>query len=119
MALHKKTVTYSSRPTHAARAAHAKGDREFRTYDTSAIMPKRDPKPAIFVAVLIVIVLAVGAFFLFRGCTPQVELLPEGQSVEVTIEEGESASSIGEALVAAKLVATRSEERRVGKECGS
>ena len=106
MALHKKTVTYSSRPTHAARAAHAKGDREFRTYDTSAIMPKRDPKPAIFVAVLIVIVLAVGAFFLFRGCTPQVELLPEGQSVEVTIEEGESASSIGEALVAAKLVAT-------------
>nr|WP_236759024.1 endolytic transglycosylase MltG [Adlercreutzia mucosicola] len=69
-------------------------------------MPKRDPKPAIFVAVLIVIVLAVGAFFLFRGCTPQVELLPEGQSVEVTIEEGESASSIGEALVAAKLVAT-------------
>ena len=106
MALHKKTVTYSSRPTHAARAAHAKGDREFRTYDTSAIMPRRDPKPAIFVAVLIVIVLAVGAFFLFRGCTPQVELLPEGQSVEVTIEEGESASSIGEALVAAKLVAT-------------
>ena len=106
MALRKKTVTYSSRPTHAARAAHAKGDREFRTYDTSAIMPKRDPKPAIFVAVLIVIVLAVGAFFLFRGCTPQVELLPEGQSVEVTIEEGESASSIGEALVAAKLVAT-------------
>lgn len=106
LALHKKSATYSSHPTRAARAAHAKGDREFRTYDTSAIMPKHDPKPAIFVAVLIVIVLAVGGFFLFRSCTPAVELLPAGQSVEVTIEEGESASSIGDALVAARLVAS-------------
>lgn len=109
MALHKKSVTYSSRPTHAARAAHAKGDREFRTYDTSAIMPKRDPKPVIFVAVLIVAVLAVAGFFLLRACAPHVELLPEGQSVEVTIAEGESASSIGDALVAAKLVGSSQE----------
>lgn len=72
-------------------------------------MPKRDPKPAIFVAVLIVIILAVAGFFLFRSCTPTVELLPAGQSVEVTIEEGESASSIGDALVAAKLLGSSQE----------
>lgn len=104
MALHKKTVTYSSRSTHAARAAHAKGDREFRTYDTSAIMPKRDPKPAIFLGVAALIIIAAVCFFAFRACAPAADLLSAGQVAEVTIEEGESASSIGDALVAAHLI---------------
>ena len=103
MALHKKTVTYSSRPTHAARAAHAKGDREFRTYDTSAIMPKRDPKPAIFLGVFALIVLAAVCFFAFKACSG-TELLQPGETVEVTITEGESATSIGDALAAAHLI---------------
>ncbi|WP_302963327.1 endolytic transglycosylase MltG [uncultured Adlercreutzia sp.] len=107
VALHKKTVTYSSRPTHAARAAHAKGDREFRTYDTSAIMPKRDPKPAIFLGVVALVIIAAVCFFAFRACaTPAPELLAPGETVNVTIAEGESATAIGDALVQAGLIAS-------------
>lgn len=107
MALHKKTVTYSSRPTHAARAAHARGDREFRTYDTSAIMPKRDPKPAIFLGVVVLVIVAAVAFFAFKACSaPAPELLGPGETANVTIAEGESATAIGDALVQARLIAS-------------
>ena len=50
MPLHRKQLTYSERPNHAARAAHARGDELFRTYDTSAIRPKRSKAPAIAAA---------------------------------------------------------------------
>ena len=36
-----KRVTYSQRSNHAARAAHARGARHFKTYDTSYIRPKQ------------------------------------------------------------------------------
>ena len=110
MALHGKKVTYSSHSSRAARAAHAKGDREFRTYDTSAIMPKKSPAPFICAAVVAVVVIAAVCFFAFRGCAgSQVELLAPGQSAEVTITEGETASSIGDALVAARLIGSSRE----------
>lgn len=103
----KNSVTYSSRPTHAARAAHARGDKEFRTYDTSAIMPKRDPKPFIFLGVVAVIIVAAVCFFAFKGCAASgVEPLAAGETVEVTVQEGESASAIGDSLAAAGLVAS-------------
>ena len=41
MPLRKRQITYSQRPNHAARSAHARGDKMFRTYDTSYIRPKR------------------------------------------------------------------------------
>ncbi len=107
MALHKKTTSYSSRRSHAARAAHARADREFRTYDTSAIMPKRDPKPFVFLGVALVVIVAAVCFFAFRACSAgSAELLEAGQTVEVTIEEGESASAIGDALAKARLIAS-------------
>lgn len=104
----RRQVTYSNRPTHAARVAHAKGDRQFRTYDTSHICPKRSKAPmvvagAIGIAAVVIIVLVI--VFAVRGCSPAVELLPEGQSAEVTIEEGEGASSVANSLVEAGLVA--------------
>lgn len=37
MAPFKRQITYSSRPNHRARVAHSMGDRQFRTYDTSAL----------------------------------------------------------------------------------
>ena len=43
----RKQVTYSQRPNHAARSAHARGEREFRTYDTSYIRPKQSKGPKI------------------------------------------------------------------------
>ena len=107
MALHNKNVTYSSRPTRAARAAHAKGDKEFRTYDTSAIVPKRDVKPFIFLGVVGVLIVAAVIFFVVRGCTAEPpQLLETGQTVNITIEEGESAQAIGDALVNARLIAS-------------
>lgn len=105
LARHNKNVTYSSHPTRAARAAHARGDKEFRTYDTSAIVPKRDMKPVIFLGVVALIIVAAVVFFVVRGCTAeQPQLLEAGQTAQVTIEEGESAQAIGEALAAAHLV---------------
>ena len=41
----RKQVTYSQRPNHAARSAHARGERELRTYDTSYIRPKQSKGP--------------------------------------------------------------------------
>lgn len=110
MALHGKNVTYSSHSTRAARAAHAKGDREFRTYDTSAIMPKKSPIPLVAAGVVALVVLVALCVLVFRGCAgSQVELLAPGETAEVVIEEGESAKSIGDALVAARLIGSSQE----------
>lgn len=110
MASRNKNVTYSAQSTRAARAAHAKGDKEFRTYDTSAIMPKKSPVPYICIGVFIIIVAVIIGLFAFHACSDtSVELLSPGETVEVTVEEGESASSIGDALVAARLLASSQE----------
>lgn len=107
----RKNVTYSSRPTHAARSAHAKGDKMFRTYDTSAIRPKRSPVPAVIgiivlVAALVVIVFGVLQFV--RGCS-STEPLAEGKEVQVTVEEGEAAKSIAKTLADAGLVSNQND----------
>lgn len=106
MALHRKQVTYSSHPNRAARAAHRQGDREFRTYDTSFIQPKKkNPAPLIVALVLALIVVVVAVVLLVRGCTGSaVELLPEGEQAVVSIEQGSSAEQIGDELVEARLV---------------
>ena len=85
----RKQVTYSQRPNHAARSAHARGEREFRTYDTSYIRPKQSKGPKIFAAVLAVVViggLVWGGLTLFNSCsgTP-AELRAEGQEAPVVI----------------------------------
>ena len=70
----RKQVTYSERPNHAARRAHAQGERAFRTYDTSFIRPKRSKAPAIISLVVLVVVLALiifGIASLVRGCSPR------------------------------------------------
>ena len=55
----RRQVTYSRRPNHAARSAHARGDRMFRTYDTSYIQPKRSKVPAIAFTVVLVLILSL------------------------------------------------------------
>lgn len=110
MAPNRRRITYSSHPNRAARAAHARGDKEFRTYDTSYIQPKKSKAPVVVALVLAVIVIAVAAFFLLRGCSgPKAELLPEGQQAVVEIEQGESAKDIGAALVEAGLIGSPSD----------
>ena len=107
----RRNITYSSRPTHAARSAHAKGDKAFRTYDTSAIRPKRSPIPAIIaIAVLVAALIAIvfGVINFVRGCagTPQLET---GKEVTIVVNEGESVKSIAKTLADAGLIANTNE----------
>ena len=102
----RRNVTYSSRPNHAARSAHAKGDKMFRTYDTSAIQPKRSIIPAIIgIIVLTAAIVGIVMFVMnfMRGCS-EANLLPEGEQVEVVVEEGESLKSIAKTLVDKGLI---------------
>lgn len=109
----RRRFTYSQRPNHAARSAHARGERLFKTYDTSYIRPKRSKAPAIVAAVLAVVMLAGiawGLVTLFNGCSgSQVELLAEGQEATVTVADGSGASAIANQLVEARLVSSAGE----------
>ena len=122
MPSHRKQVTYSSRPNHAARSAHAKGERQFRTYDTSYIRPKRSKAPLVFAAVLAVVVvggLAWGALTLFNSCsgTP-AELLAEGEEATIVVSEGSGAQAVGSDLQRARLVGTVAEFTKRVTELG-
>ena len=99
----RKQVTYSRRPNHAARSAHARGDRMFRTYDTSYIQPKRSKVPAIaFTVVLVLVVLAILWFVgsSVASCmSPKAELLADGEQATVVVRRRRRANDIGKALV--------------------
>ncbi|WP_101723430.1 endolytic transglycosylase MltG [Eggerthella timonensis] len=122
MPQHRKQVTYSQRPNHAARSVHARGERQFRTYDTSYIRPKKSKGPAIFAAILAVVVLgglAWGALTLFNSCSAQpVELLAEGQEATIVVAEGAGAKAIGEDLQEARLVTSASDFTKRVNELG-
>ena len=122
MPQHRKQVTYSQRPNHAARSAHARGERQFRTYDTSYIRPKKSKAPAIVAAVLAVLVvggLAWGALSLFNSCSAQaVELLAEGQEATITVAEGAGAKVVGEQLAEARLVSNAGDFTKRVNEMG-
>ncbi|PNV66014.1 endolytic transglycosylase MltG [Rubneribacter badeniensis] len=118
----RKQVTYSQRPNHAARSAHARGERQFRTYDTSYIRPKQSKAPIIVSIVLLVVVLgglAWGGVTLFNSCSgPAVELLGEGEEATVEVAEGAGAQAIGQQLVEKRLVASASEFTRRVNDLG-
>ena len=91
-----RKVTYSRKSTHAARAAHARGEKEFRTYDTSAIRPKKSKKPIIaLVAAIAVIVVIVVALFVNTSCAEAANdhLAPDGEQVTVQIAEGSTSQT--------------------------
>ena len=118
----RKQVTYSQRPNHAARSAHARGEREFRTYDTSYIRPKRSKGPAVFAIVLAVVVLgglAWGALTLFNSCSgSSVELLASGEEATIVVEQGAGAKDIGNQLVEKRLVGSASDFTKRVNELG-
>lgn len=106
-----RSASHAGRPNHAARSAHARADREFRTYDTSHIVPKKKKSkaPVVLGAILAIAVVLVAAVLLvprlFGAATgTTADLLPEGQSAIVVIEEGSTGKEIGGKLVDAKLV---------------
>ena len=84
------------------------GDRQFRTYDTSALQPKRSKGPMIaFIAVIVVValLLILGVSTLVRGCTSG-NLVADGQQVTVEVADGASTSSIAQSLQEAGLVSS-------------
>lgn len=101
--MRKNNITYSERPTHAARAAHAKGDAMFRTYDTTAIRPKHSKVPAIIALVLAIAALIAIAVGVSR-CVAGPELLPAEESAVIVVKEGDGAAAIGKSLAEAKLI---------------
>ena len=107
MALRNKQVTYSEHPTRAARIAHAKGASQFRSYDVSAIQPKRKPWGKIAagaVAALVVVVAVVVLLVTLNGCSGDVQTLPEGQTATIEVTPGEGAADIADSLVKARLI---------------
>ena len=122
MPQHRKQVTYSQRPNHAARSVHARGERQFRTYDTSYIRPKKSKGPVVFAAILAVVVIggmAWGALTLFNSCSAQpVELLAEGQEATIVVAEGSAAKAIGDSLQEARLVTSSSDFTKRVNELG-
>lgn len=122
MPLRRRQVTYSQRPNHAARSAHARGERQFKTYDTSYIRPRRSKAPMVFavvLALLVVVLVAFGVTTFMKGCSAQPELLAEGQTVQVEVAEGSGAKAIGNQLQEAKLVASSSEFTKRVSELGA
>lgn len=107
-----RKVTYSRKSTHAARAAHARGEKEFRTYDTSAIRPKKSKAPliALIVAIAVVVVIIV-ALFINTSCAEAANdhLAPDGQQVTVQIAEGSTLPVIADNLYDAGLVVRKGE----------
>lgn len=118
----RKQVTYSRRPNHAARAAHARGERQFRKYDTSYIRPKRKAAPIVLTVILAIVViggLGFGTFYLFNSCSASsVNLLAEGEEATVVVEDGSGARDIGQSLVEARLVPTAAEFTKRVNELG-
>lgn len=107
-----RKVTYSRKSTHAARAAHARGEREFRTYDTSAIRPKKSKVPyAVAAAVAAVIVIVVIALFVGSSCAEAANdhLAPDGEKVTVQIADGSTLPVIADTLYDAGLIVRRGE----------
>lgn len=117
----RKQVTYSQNPNRAARAAHAKGEKQFRTYDTSYIRPKRSPVVAVLGILLLIAAIAAivfGVFSFLRGCSAS-NLLPEGEQVEIVVVEGEGPKSIAKTLVDAGLIENSSQFTERVNELGA
>lgn len=113
MSPRRRQVTYSQRPNHSARSVHARGERLFRTYDTSYIRPKQKKGPVIIMVAVLVAIAALilwGIISLFNSCTSaNVGLLPDSEQATVTIDQGEAASSVAKDLVSARLIKKTSE----------
>lgn len=102
-----RKVTYSSKPNHAARAAHARGEREFSKYDTSLIQPKRPKKPLYIGIVVAIVAILVAVFALVNcmgSCDKNPNMAPDGQEVRVEIPEGSTTPSIASILYDAGII---------------
>lgn len=117
-------MTYSQRPNHAARMAHARGAKEFKTYDTSYIRPAGPKIPkqlGVVIAVVAVVAIFLACALVIRGCTNSsgdsgVQLNGSDQTATITVNAGDGGLAIGQYLQDAGLVSSASEfSKRVEK----
>ncbi len=102
-----------------ARQAHARARREFVTYDTSPIRPKKSKK-GIYVALVVLAVIAIlFGVLIFSGCSDNRGSLPSDQSATVEIESGDTPSTVAQKFVDSKLVADASRFVDMMKETGA
>ncbi len=106
----RRRITYSSHSSHRARFAHARGARQFRTYDTTLIRPRRSKGPMVLAGVFAVVVIAVLVLVVsmaMRGCT--AEALDGSQvvvsaDIQATVPEGSTAQEVAALLESAGVV---------------
>ncbi len=103
MALHGRQVPISSNNTRQARSAHARAKEAVKTYDTSAIRPKRSKAPIVALVIVLIAVVAVVAVVLF-SCNRDAETLGPGEEAIVVVEQGEGAKAIADELLEAKVI---------------
>lgn len=100
-----RKVTYSSKPNHAARAAHARGERQFSKYDTSPLKPRRPKTPLyIGIAIVAVLILVFALVNCMGSCDKNPNMLPEGQEARVEIPEGSTTPQIADILYDAGII---------------
>ena len=124
VALHRRQVTYSSRPNHAARSAHARGDKQFRTYDTSAITGQYriQHRGHIVFGVVLAVVVALVLFFAIRSCAGGLgdpELLDGSAQAIIVVDEGESTSAVAQELVEAKIISRTGDFTQAAEDAGA
>lgn len=104
MPRHSKQVPISSYNSRAARSAHARAREEFKTYDTSAIRPKKISKTPIIALIVIIVSIIIMVVVISRSCAYEPEILPSTQEAVVTVAQGEGARDIANSLVDERLI---------------
>lgn len=108
----RKRMSYSSKPSMRARAAHAKGEKAFKTYDTSAIRPeKKSATPFIIGFIIaIIILICVVAVSAFNTCTEKNDhMLAEGETVQVEIPQNSFSTEMAQYLFDAGVIESKTD----------
>lgn len=106
----RRQVTYSNHPNHRARMVHAQGERQFRTYDTSHIRPRKSKGPVIVgivLAIVVVLALVFGVSAALKGCSGDNvdgSAVVVESTVSATIPDGSSANDTASILQSAGVV---------------
>lgn len=121
----KKQITYSEHPTRATRRVHMRGDKQFRTYDTSAINPRRQAIPATIFALVLLLLAAGGVWYWFNNHFEGIPFMEEpgaiahGTDVAIVIPEGATVADIGRTLKNGKLISRVDDFTQAVKDKGA
>ena len=120
----KKRITYSEHPTRATRRAHSMGDKAFRSYDTSAINPRKHAVPATIFAIVLLLAALAGGWWWFNNHFEGLPFAEEqgdiahGVDVPIVIPEGATVADIGRTLKNGQLISTVDEFTKAVKAKG-